>query len=123
MVFRRMRMKWNRIKEHGKTIGAAVLVLILIWIAAGFGIFEKPADNAALANVLSGEALPLLIVIAAAAALAIDGMKKYCMNNPSGSCTINVVHFRRVCCCYRFRVLTSSGIFDFCFLVYQESPL
>lgn len=76
MVFRRMRMKWNRIKEHGKTIGAAVLVLILIWIAAGFGIFEKPADNAALANVLSGEALPLLIVIVAAAALVIDGMKK-----------------------------------------------
>ena len=69
-------MKWNRIKEHGKTIGAAVLVLILIWIAAGFGPFEKPADNAAIANVLSGEALPLLIVIAAAAALVIDGMKK-----------------------------------------------
>ena len=53
-----------------------MLVLILIWIAAGFGTFEKPADNAAIANVLSGEALPLLIVIAAAAALAIDGMKK-----------------------------------------------
>ena len=69
-------MKWNRIKEHGKTIGAAVLVLILIWIAAGFGTFEEPADNAALANVLSGEALPLLIVIAAAAALVIDGIKK-----------------------------------------------
>ena len=76
MVFRRMRMKWNKIKEHGKTIGAAMLVLILIWIAAGFGTFEGPTDNAALANVLSGEALPLLIVIAAAAALVIDGMKK-----------------------------------------------
>jgi hypothetical protein len=69
-------MKWNRIKEHGKTIGASVLVLILIWIAAGFGTFEIPADNTALANVLSGEALPLLIVLAAAAALVIDGMKK-----------------------------------------------
>lgn len=39
-------MKWNRIKEHGKTIGASVLVLILIWIATGGGTFEKPADNA-----------------------------------------------------------------------------
>ena len=76
MVFRRMRTKWNRIKEHGKTIGASVLVLILIWIAAGVGTFEKPADNTAIANVLSGEVLPLLIVLAAAAALAIDGMKK-----------------------------------------------
>ena len=56
-------MKWNRIKEHGKTIGAAVLVLILIWIAAGVGTFEKPTGNAAIANVLSGEALPLLIVL------------------------------------------------------------
>ena len=53
-----------------------MLVLILIWIAAGFGTFEKPADNTAIANVLSGEVLPLLIVLAAAAALAIDGMKK-----------------------------------------------
>ena len=69
-------MKWNRIKEHGKTIGAAVLVLILIWIAAGFGTFEGPTDNNTLASVLTGEALPLLIVIAAAAALVIDGMKK-----------------------------------------------
>ena len=69
-------MKWNRIKEHGKTIGASVLVLILIWIAAGYSTFEGPTDITALANVLSGKALPLLIVIAAAAALAIDGMKK-----------------------------------------------
>ena len=53
-----------------------MLVLILIWIAAGYGTFEKPADITAIANVLSGEAFPLLIVIAAAAALVIDGMKK-----------------------------------------------
>ena len=69
-------MKWNGIKEHGKTIGAAVLVLILIWIAAGYGTFEGPTDITALANVLSGKALPLLIVFAAAAALVIDGLKK-----------------------------------------------
>ena len=50
-------MKWNRIKEHGKTIGASVLVLILIWIAAGFGTFEKPADNAAIAR--SPKAVPI----------------------------------------------------------------
>ena len=69
-------MKWNGIKEHGKTIGAAVLVLILILIAAGYGTFEGPTDITALANVLSGKALPLMIVLAAAAALAFDGMKK-----------------------------------------------
>ncbi len=69
-------MKWNRIKEHGKTIGASWLVLILIWIGAVYGTFEEPTDITALANVLSGKALPLLIVLAAAAALVIDGMKK-----------------------------------------------
>ncbi|MBP3205016.1 MAG: hypothetical protein J6M66_06305 [Lachnospiraceae bacterium] len=69
-------MKWNGIKQHGKTIGAAVLVMLLICLASWNGESAVSIAYAVRTAVFSDVMPSILIVIIAAAALAVDGMRK-----------------------------------------------
>lgn len=74
-VSRRTRMKHDRIKDYIKNIIVICSILLLIWTILGYSksaVLNK-ADLAA--AVLDG-APSALIVIIAAVALAIDGMRK-----------------------------------------------
>ena len=69
-------MKWNRIKEHGKTIVATVLVMLLIFLVSWSGESAASVADAARTAVFSDVMPSVLIVGIAAVALAVDGMRK-----------------------------------------------
>ena len=69
-------MRWNGIKENMKTIIAALLVLLLICLASWSGESAASVVDAVRTAVFSDVMPSILIVIIAAVALAVDGMRK-----------------------------------------------
>ena len=69
-------MRWNGIKENMKTIIAALLVLLLICLASWSGESAVSVADAVRTAAFSDVMPSILIVVIAAVALAVDGMRK-----------------------------------------------
>ena len=69
-------MRWKGIKKHVKTINAVLLVMLLICLASWSGESAVPVADAVRTAVFSDVMPSILIVIIAAVALAVDGMRK-----------------------------------------------
>ena len=69
-------MRWNGINENMKTIISALLVLLLICLASWSGESAASVADAARTAAFSDVMPSILIVIIAAVALAVDGMRK-----------------------------------------------